>query len=433
MPDSYAAGGGRPPALRRCWKSTGGPQGRLVEDLTPRGYATGPLSTPAPDHHVDNLTHGLVGAALARTGLDRRTPLATTTLVVAANAPDVDMLAFLEGEYAALAFRRGLTHGLPAMVVLPLVVTGAILVWDRHVRRRLEPGAEAARPAPVLALAALGLLTHPILDWMNTYGMRWWLPFDGRWSYGDALFIIDPWLWLVLGGAVALTGPRTRGAAVGWGGLATATTILILWAPVPAAARSLWLAGVAGLVAVWLRAGRSAVPRPRAPARRAGAAALAYVALMVLADRVARADVRGSAEAAGLSAAEAVMVAPLPADPLGADVVVRTPRGYRTGSHRWLRTPRAVFSDDPPRPLLAWGEGVDPDRVPAIRDAAWSAPEAADFEVWSRLPRMRIDTADGGYRVRISDMRYAGRGAGSLEGVVVHLSRELAVLGTEPP
>ncbi|HSR42077.1 MAG TPA: metal-dependent hydrolase, partial [Longimicrobiales bacterium] len=125
---------------------------------------------------MDNLTHGLVGAALARTGLDRLTPLATTTLVVAANAPDVDLLSFAEGEYAALAFRRGLTHGLPAMAVLPFAVTGAILGWDRLVRRRRTPDAEPVRPRAILLLSVIGLLTHPALDWMNTYGMRWWLP-----------------------------------------------------------------------------------------------------------------------------------------------------------------------------------------------------------------------------------------------------------------
>ena len=58
---------------------------------------------------MDNLTHSLVGAALSRAGLDRRTPLATATLVVAANAPDIDVLSFVRGPYFALSFRRGIT------------------------------------------------------------------------------------------------------------------------------------------------------------------------------------------------------------------------------------------------------------------------------------------------------------------------------------
>jgi inner membrane protein len=93
--------------------------------------------------------------------------------VVAANAPDVDVLSYAGGPYLALSFRRGITHGVPAMLVLPFVVAGAMLAWDRWVRRRREPTAPAAPYGALLALSALGVLTHPALDWLNTYGMRW--------------------------------------------------------------------------------------------------------------------------------------------------------------------------------------------------------------------------------------------------------------------
>ena len=35
------------------------------------------------------------------------------------------------------------------------------------------------------------MLGQPLLDWLNTYGVRFLMPFDGTWFYGDALFIID--------------------------------------------------------------------------------------------------------------------------------------------------------------------------------------------------------------------------------------------------
>jgi inner membrane protein len=85
--------------------------------------------------HLDNLTHSFVGAAISKAGAERLTPLATATLVVAANAPDVDMLSYVRGPYFALSFRRGITHGWPALVVLPLLVAAAMLAWDRCVRR----------------------------------------------------------------------------------------------------------------------------------------------------------------------------------------------------------------------------------------------------------------------------------------------------------
>ena len=100
---------------------------------------------------MDNLTHALVGAALSKAGLQRHTPLAAATLVLAANAPDVDIFAYANGPYFGLAFRRGITHGVPALAVLPFAVAGLVLAWDRGVRRRRNPSASPARPAAVLA------------------------------------------------------------------------------------------------------------------------------------------------------------------------------------------------------------------------------------------------------------------------------------------
>src|SRR5690606_39486462 len=100
---------------------------------------------------MDNLTHSLAGAALAATGLRRTTPLATATLVLAANAPDVDAFVYLFGDsYDGLAFRRGWTHGPIAMAVLPFVVAAVILGWDRWLRRR-QIGRAACRDAMYLA------------------------------------------------------------------------------------------------------------------------------------------------------------------------------------------------------------------------------------------------------------------------------------------
>ena len=124
---------------------------------------------------MDNITHTMAGAVLARAGFDRRgtLPLATATLMLAANAPDVDIFVMFLGSYAGLAFRRGWTHGPIAMLVLPLLLTGLVLAWDRLVRRR---GERKASRMPVTAgatllIAVIGVVSHPILDWLNTYGI----------------------------------------------------------------------------------------------------------------------------------------------------------------------------------------------------------------------------------------------------------------------
>ena len=372
---------------------------------------------------MDNLTHALVGAALARTGLHRSTPLATATLVLAANAPDVDVLAYTQGPYYALAFRRGVTHGVPAMVVLPFAVTGAMLAWDRW-RLRAHPEAEPARALPLLLLSILGVLTHPTLDWMNTYGMRWWLPLDSRWVYGDALFIIDPWIWLLLGAAVFLSRPWGVVGMMAWGLGSLAAGALVLAAPVPPLAKGLWALAVLALV------GRRAVATRPGPeenlwaTRVLGATAVADVILMVAADLLARRDALAAARAAGVDGVEAVMVAPLAADPLGAEVLLRTPAGYLRGTHRWNRNPKVELDGGPPLPHRAGEPGVTADAVSAAISAAVTQPEGRHYLVWSRFPYYRVAPSAEGWRVTIADARYDGRGTGSLGGVEIEVPRE---------
>jgi len=144
---------------------------------------------------MDNLTHSLAGALLGQMGLKRLTGRAMPTLIIAANLPDIDALATLIGP-SSLALRRGLTHGPIAMIVLPLILTTAMLAWNRW--RPLRDGAPPVRPGALLSLALIGTLTHPALDWLNSYGIRLLEPFSSRWFAGDTLFIIDPWLWLAL-------------------------------------------------------------------------------------------------------------------------------------------------------------------------------------------------------------------------------------------
>ncbi len=136
---------------------------------------------------MDNLTHALVGLAMGHAGLKRRTPLALTTLAVAANVPDIDVAVFATSTLP-MYFRRGWTHGPIAMVVLPLVVAAAVVWWDRRVRQRRASPPPPVVPREILLLAVLGTWSHPLMDYMNSYGIRLLMPFSGRWFYGDALY-----------------------------------------------------------------------------------------------------------------------------------------------------------------------------------------------------------------------------------------------------
>jgi inner membrane protein len=150
---------------------------------------------------MDNLTHSLVGAVLGQAGLKRTTGLAMPALIIGANLPDVDAACFfwLEGT-EHLAFRRGITHGPPALVLLPLVLAGLLWGWDRwQSQRGTRPEARLpVRFGWLYTMAFVGCLSHPFFDWLNVYGIRLLEPFSSQWFYGDTLFIIDPWLWTLL-------------------------------------------------------------------------------------------------------------------------------------------------------------------------------------------------------------------------------------------
>ena len=149
---------------------------------------------------MDNLTHSLVGALIGQAGLKRRTGLAMPALVIGANLPDVDGVCMLMGTQG-LALRRGLTHGPIAWVLLPLALAAMLWIYDRWQEgRRTRPEARLpVRFGQLYLLSLIACLTHPALDWLNSYGIRLLSPFSSRWFHGDALFIIDVWLWLGLG------------------------------------------------------------------------------------------------------------------------------------------------------------------------------------------------------------------------------------------
>ena len=162
---------------------------------------------------MDNLTHSLVGALIGQAGLKRKTGLAMPALIIGANLPDVDAACFLWLDGTEhLGFRRGITHGPPAWILLPLILAGLLWAFDRWQAKR---GKRPDKRLPVrfgwlYALSLIGCLTHPALDWLNVYGIRLLMPFNDRWFYGDILFIIDPVLWLGMGFAAWFSRRRAQ-------------------------------------------------------------------------------------------------------------------------------------------------------------------------------------------------------------------------------
>ena len=222
---------------------------------------------------MDNLCHSLVGMALGRAGLNRRTALATSTLVIASNLPDVDVAVFATNTLA-MSFRRGWTHGVLAQLTLPIALTGAMLLYDRFYRKK---SSDRAHPGQLLLLSYIGVLMHVFMDFTNSYGVRLLMPFSERWFYGDALYIVDPWLYLMLG--------------LGW----------------------------------WLAKGRPG------PARIGVALAAVYVAAMLLSNVIARREVAAGLARAG-QADTRFMVTPVIVNPFRREVVIDVGDRYEKGN-----------------------------------------------------------------------------------------------------
>jgi inner membrane protein len=283
------------------------------------------------------------------------------TLMIAANLPDIDAASALIGR--SLAWRRGWTHGPIAVVILPVILALAMAAFDRWqagrgTRPRTRPPVRLHR---LLVLAGLGILSHPLMDLLNTYGLRCLMPFSERWFYGDALFIIDIWMWGALAAGIAMSRRRERRQGLG-------------------SARP----AILSLIAV-----------------------AAYAAAMGAASLAAERFVAREVAARGLGTPVTVVANPVPVNPFRRRMVFDMGGAFGFGDLRWT-----------PAPRLTLEPGLVPTNMddPAVVRAAAVNTRVADFLYWSRLPFADVAQGRDGTRVTIGDARYNSRPG---EGVFV--------------
>lgn len=349
---------------------------------------------------MDNLTHSVAGAFLAKTGLRRLSPIAAPTLVAAANLPDLDIVVTLfGGRPAYLVHHRGITHAVLGVVVEVLLLAWITCALDRR-RERRRGGAPAGTLGAHALLAACGLATHPFLDLLNIYGLRPWLPLDATTYYGDLVFIVDPWLWMLFGGTAAIAGPRSRGGTFGLALLATIGSLVVYsTSRTPPFLRIVWPVGVATIAL--LRA--SGVGRERARAWTTAAAIVfaGYLgALAVLGDAALERGVRdiGRIRRPG----EPVLAAtscPAPGNPFAWTVIVETQVAVYRLPVRLLGRPGGA--------PLVFEKGTDDPRV----RWAWRHPDAAAWRSFARHPIAAVEAASDGTWVHLMDARYQLRPA----------------------
>lgn len=203
---------------------------------------------------MENLTHSLVGLVAAKAGLERLSPGATTLCVLAANAPDADIVALAGGRWSYLHHHRGITHSIVGTLALALLLPALFYTGGRLIAR-FRHGPTRVSFRGLLLASLVTSATHPLMDWTNNYGVRPLLPWSGRWFYGDLVFIVDPWLWLLLGAAAFLLTARTSWRTGLWAALALVLTAIILFLPqrrgitdFPLAASAVWVLGLTAIV-----------------------------------------------------------------------------------------------------------------------------------------------------------------------------------------
>jgi inner membrane protein len=295
---------------------------------------------------MDNVTHSLAGLVLAEAAVQLRarrtgaTPaprvraVAALASMVAANLPDSDLFYTGVGadRLAYMLHHRGHTH------TVVIATLGAALLWGAAAliaRRRAR--AAPASPSPhgeaswLFALLLVSTLGHLVLDWTNSYGVHPFWPFDNRWRYGDAVFIVEPWLWVAA--VPALVAATTRRVARGLLSLILVLGLVLAWRvdQVTTGAAIVLTAGAALSVGL----ARALRPAPRI------AAAIALWVAVTLTMAAGAAAARGTVVRAVRDAdpsAEVldVVVTPQPANPLctTAITVERSGATYRVATAR---------------------------------------------------------------------------------------------------
>ena len=289
---------------------------------------------------MDNLCHTLAGAAIGEAGLKGRTRFGNPALIIAANLPDVDVLVFLTGT-PPVAFRRGWTHGVLAQALLPLALAAILLAWDRW-RPRRDTAGPPARAGMLIASGYIGVLSHVLLDYLNNYGVRLLMPFSSRWFYGDTLFIVDIWLWLILGAGVYWSRRRHRPTE----------------------------------------------------ARRALFAATVYIVVMFVSARASRQIVLHEWVAEHGTVPASLMVGPLPVTPLSRVVIVDAGNHYETSRFSWL-SPHGLSGAE------RW-----PKRTDRAVQIAREVPAIRALLSWSRFPYFDLEREGSADRVTFTDLRF---------------------------
>jgi inner membrane protein len=176
---------------------------------------------------------------MGRAGLNRKTALATATVTLAAEAPDLDVLGEFKGRVFGFAHHRGFTHSFLGIALVSAAVVGFVYVIWRMRGRKLKDPNLPPRWGLLFGFAYLAGLSHILLDYTNDYGVRPFWPFSERWYSWDIVFIVEPVILLLLIAGLVLPaffssidreiGVRRKQPAGRWGATLALLGMVALW------------------------------------------------------------------------------------------------------------------------------------------------------------------------------------------------------------
>jgi inner membrane protein len=178
---------------------------------------------------------------MARSGFNRKTALATMTMVLAAEAADIDVVWSLKGSIEGLQHHRGITHSFVGVPFVAAAVLGLVWLLHRFRRRPLKGSAQSppVRWGFLYFCAVLAALSHLLLDYTTAYGIRLFEPFNYRWYSWDIVYIVEPVMLLLLVAGLAIpallglvsqeVGERRRGPRGRMGAIVALILVAVTW------------------------------------------------------------------------------------------------------------------------------------------------------------------------------------------------------------
>ncbi len=192
---------------------------------------------------MEPVTHFLTGACMSRAGFNRKSALATLTMVLAAEAADLDIIWLVKGPIAGLQHHRGVTHsfvGAPFVAAATVGFVWLLFQWrgpsgkPRILRSKLP-----VRWDYLYWLALIAALSHILLDYTTAYGIRMFAPFNWRWYSWDIVFIVEPVMLLALIAGLVLPslfglinqeiGARSKGPGGRAGAIFALVCLVLIW------------------------------------------------------------------------------------------------------------------------------------------------------------------------------------------------------------